>query len=66
MVCCKYVKSKYGSKAVQNTFSCVFCTALVVDLETILRNKLKMQHDESSQNIKEDMLTEFHVNNTSG
>ena len=38
----------------------------VVDLETILQNKLKMQHDESSQNIKEDMLTEFHVNNTSG
>ena len=38
----------------------------VVDLETILQNKLKMQHDESSQNVKEVMLTDFHVNNTSG
>ena len=41
-------------------------SAGVVDLETILQNKLKMPHDESSQNVKEAMFTEFHKNNTSG
>ena len=38
----------------------------VVDLETILQNKLKVQQDKGGQKIKELVLTELHVNGTSG
>ena len=37
----------------------------VVDLETILQNKLKVQQDNGCQ-TKEFVLTELHVNGTSG